>query len=811
MYGSGKTIFGARFHQFLLMNKDFIQNGGKVFPGSITFEDCLNALCDETIYVYLDLYSFPKTGERFEYALYECICKDALSSNLVDKELAEGVIRLIPQRTTEWLTTLLQVTKKKYLFVFIDEIGLLGEPKRFQFNDLQSPSSNESPSAVYRMFFGLLSPLARVNRVLCVVAGRSDAIVRQKEDAMPSRVPIGLDPFSLQTTDAYIRNAKYDDVPLQNIVFPHIPHGMDYLSRIVWEYTSGVPIYVRHVLSQMEDLSEEELREKIETIVPDSSLFVDPSRMRPETIAVFSSMLLVSVLEIPIHQEETYYGGIKLGAYSKYALDIASNFGFYYSQENKTFKLVYPKIVLNYLEQKHSGIVVFGFINHLVSSMSLYGAPVTRGIVFEILIALLLYLRLCFCSRLSMISMFRKTWVEDFEIRGDGSMRMRRYRPSYVASFSSSVSGDISSTGQTFHPSAWKAFFDTYLSKEDGIFIPVTPQSRGPDLIVRISKQAETETNNPSSTPLNKNRQEPIYVIGISLKCYRMDRGGIGRSQIKEEVEKFLIPISKDIDLEEQNVFAIQLIVSTKYTEQVSKQFTDNQNWVLNSGIYYEQDNRELNVRPHNAPPLRGAVSQWLSIPDRCQLVVCSTETLKTFLGSDAYKELQSKLEVDNSLPQTEKLSVLSVVLDSWFSHMPYRVSESEEKSATPEIDSFSDTNAMQVDYGRKRVVRDEPQGSSVSLETNVQPGMNTSNAMQLKGREVAGSSSFESSFDWNTFLRERCSLSEQEITYCLPKISFIQQRDLDGVTTDFLCHCGIDNSSLRLRIMLGIRKFLGL
>eukprot|EP00871_Galdieria_phlegrea_P000488 jgi/Galph1/143/GphlegSOOS_G4940.1 len=748
MYGSGKTVFGQHFAEFLAMNKEFVKQemGRKLLPGSRTLEEGLNALCDETIYVYLDLYSFPNEGHSFKYVLYECICKDALSSNLVDKELAEGVIRLIPQRTTEWLTTLLQVTKKKYLFVFIDEIGLLGEPKRFQFNDLQSPSSNESPSAVYRMFFGLLSPLARVNRVLCVVAGRSDAIVRQKEDAMPSRVQLEflkLDPFSLQTTDAYIRNAKYDDVPLQNIVFPHIPHGMDYLSRIVWEYTSGVPIYVRHVLSQLakkclsssewKDLSEEELREKIETIVPDSSLFVDPSRMRPETIAVFSSMLLVSVLEIPIHQEETYYGGIKLGAYSKYALDIASNFGFYYSQENtdKTFKLVYPKIVLNYLEKCHS-----------VSSMSLYGVPVTRGIVFEILIALLLYLRLCFCSRLSMISIFRKTWVEDFEIRGDGSMRMRRYRPSYVASFSSSVSGDISSTGQTFHPSAWKAFFDTYLSKEDGIFIPVTPQSRGPDLIVRISKQAETETNNPSSTPLNKNRQEPIYVIGISLKCYRMDRGGIGRSQIKEEVEKFLIPISKDIDLEEQNVFAIQLIISTNYTEQV----ISNLQTTRIGGIYYEQDNRELNVRPHNAPPLRGAVSQWLSIPDRCQLVVCSTETLKTFLGSDAYKELQKKLQVDNSLPQTEKLSVLSVVLDSWLSHMPYRVSESEEKSATPEIDSFSDTNAMQVDYGRKRVVRDEPQGSSVSLKTNVHPGMDTTNAMQLKGREVAGSSSFESS-----------------------------------------------------------------
>eukprot|EP00871_Galdieria_phlegrea_P000661 jgi/Galph1/1596/GphlegSOOS_G283.1 len=85
------------------------------------------------------------------------------------------------------------------------------------------------------------------------------------------------------------------------------------------------------------------------------------------------------------------------------------------------------------------------------------------------------------------------------------------------------------------------------------------------------------------------------------------------------------------------------------------KQFTEHENWVLDSGIYDEQDNRELNFRSHNSLlPRCSTVNQWLSIPDRCQLVVCSKENLKTFLGSDAYKELQSKLEVDNSLPQTK-------------------------------------------------------------------------------------------------------------------------------------------------------------
>eukprot|EP00871_Galdieria_phlegrea_P003848 jgi/Galph1/4464/GphlegSOOS_G3070.1 len=378
---------------------------------------------------------------------------------------------------------------------------------------------------------------------------------------------------------------------------------------------------------------------------------------------------------------------------------------------------------------------------------------------------------------------------------------MHLYRPRYVASFHSSLAGEFSSSRETFHPKSWKSFFDTWLSQKDGFLISATHYSGGPEWILRVSKQPETEISTPSLISLTEDTQAPIYLIDISLKCYDMKQGVTDRAEIKKEVDKFLIPISKDIDLKEQNVFAIQLIVNTNYTEQVTKQFTEHENWVLDSGIYDEQDNRELNFRPHNAPPLRGA--SWLSIPDRCQLVVCSTETLKTFLGSDAYKELQKKLQADNSLPQTEKLSVLSVVLDSWLSHMPYRVSESEEKSATPEIDSFSDTNAMQVDYGRKRVVRDEPQGSSVSLETNVHPGMDTTNAMQLKGREVAGSSSFESSFDWNTFLRDVVVFLKKNFLFALK--NFHRILSIRRLNEASLIRIGITGPETIFKILIGI------
>eukprot|EP00871_Galdieria_phlegrea_P000662 jgi/Galph1/1597/GphlegSOOS_G284.1 len=135
---------------------------------------------------------------------------------------------------------------------------------------------------------------------------------------------------------------------------------------------------------------------------------------------------------------------------------------------------------------------------------------------------------------------------------------------------------------------------------------------------------------------------------------------------------------------------------------------------------------------------------------------------------------------------------------------MPYRVSESEEKSATPEIDSFSYTNAMQVDYGRKRVVRDEPQGR-VFPKTTVQPGMDTTNAMQLKGREVAGSSSFESSFDWKTFLRERCSLSEEEFSICFKKLSPLGILSIRRLNEASLIRIGITGPETIFKILIGI------
>eukprot|EP00871_Galdieria_phlegrea_P000660 jgi/Galph1/1595/GphlegSOOS_G282.1 len=136
----------------------------------------------------------------------------------------------------------------------------------------------------------------------------------------------------------------------------------------------------------------------------------------------------------------------------------------------------------------------------------------------------------------------------DFVIGDVGSIRMHLYRPRYVASFHSSLTGEFSSSRETFHPSAWKSFFDTWLSQKDGFLISATHYSGGPEWILRVSKQPETEISTPSLISLTEDTQAPIYLIGISLKCYDMKQGVTDRAEIKKEVDKFLIPISKDID-----------------------------------------------------------------------------------------------------------------------------------------------------------------------------------------------------------------------------------------------------------------------
>ncbi|EME29984.1 archaeal ATPase / transposase [Galdieria sulphuraria] len=785
MYGSGKSTFGENFQTFLLANKDSLLrylNMNNMFPGVARGENvgerALDALLNETLYVKLNLVEVPN-GTSFQTTLLKWISKKALAEFPNGSELLSQVLYCM-NSSKQWLQKLLQVTQKRYLYLFIDEIGALEGFKFSKFEDLIYSYGPTPAHNIYRAFFRVLSSLLVRPFVICVVAGRSDAIITRQRDASISRVKLSflrLDPFSEETVKFFIQNTTHHNESILKLLFPNHPEGHDWFFKQIHSYTGGVPYYVVYVLkklcetcrivSRSIDPSEDEIQRRIEQIPPDSSLSVRPSHRTPEAMTTFTAMLLASMLEFRIPMEETLLDTVSMGLDSKYVLDIANHFGFYYKNCSKnehgeeieaslnpieqTFvKLVFPKIALKYIEIECWDVPPIRFICSLFSSISRFDSPSSRGFKFEIIFTLILYVRWCFRSRLGELSLFRHSLVEDIPIKV-GRRVVGEFEKDpilkYVPALSSTVVGIHSASEETYHVSAWKPLFETCLSN-DGIFIPTRQNSSGPDVLIRVTQtsdnsiligqdassveQISMETETSASDILNKRR---IYLIGIALKCYQMSSPGVGRSIIKAECAKFLHPVASQLDLENHNIMAIQLIVSNKYTAEVSKQLKDNQNWVLDSGIYYEDHNNHIVSSPINsATKPQNTREEWLWIPPHCQVVVCSTSSLKSFLGCKASEDLD-RVFGDHPL-WLDQLRPLSNLLENslidLLSRAPF------EQSSERNIQSMERGNPV-MNWNVMQVEEEDTRGE----------------------QKVAASSSLSSSFDWNTFLREYCHFTE--------------------------------------------------
>ncbi|GJQ13833.1 hypothetical protein GpartN1_g5624.t1 [Galdieria partita] len=806
MYGSGKSAFGQYFQRFLSINKEFLLHylDRKGLPGFAMGENvgerALHALLNETLYVVLNLLDVPD-GNRFQTTLLEWISKEALAQFRKRAKLLSQVLSCIgiPK---EWFEKLLQVTKKRYLYLFIDEIGALEDDKFKMFQELMVSQGANRVHNVYRAFFRVLSIVVRQPFVICIVAGRSDCIISREEDAMPSRIALNflrLDPFSEATVKYFIQNATCHNVPILKVLFPSHPEGHDWFFKQVYDYTGGVPYHVVHVLNELGkacescnsfcDLSEDEMKEEMEKIAPTTSLVVTLSRMTPKSMIVFSSMLLASILEFRIPKRETLFGGLGTGSHSEYVLDIANHFGFYYmscsrneqdeasrisveDSDETYFKLVFPKIVLKHIQSRYWNIPPVRFICSLFSSISRLYSPSSRGFKFEIIFTLILYVRWCFCSKLGELSIFRHSFVEHISIESTqtiGSLKVDPI-PNYVPAFSSTVSRTHSANEATYHITAWKPFFEKYLSK-DGIFVPIRQNSNGPDVLIRVTDMkgnsflAIQDESSSEQTPMEtETTKKRVYLIGAALKCFQLSSSGVGRSMIKSEVAKFLHPLASQLELEQNNLRAIQLIVSDKYTEEVSRQFRDNQNWILNSGVYYEDNTNNIvysSINSERQP--QNIREEWLRIPPHCQVVVCSTTSLQTFLGRKASEELE-RVFADNP-GWLEQLKPLSDLLSNSFvdllRRIPYEEYERnsgrmERRNTLPSMDM----NMMQVEETRGESASSAP-NSLQQVPFNPGREQTPMTAVDIRHSMHVPTQSFVD-FDWKKFLIENALIPEE-------------------------------------------------
>ncbi|KAK4525694.1 hypothetical protein GAYE_SCF15G3603 [Galdieria yellowstonensis] len=801
MYGSGKTILGKHFREFVLLNrqvleKDIIEFPGIAGSGVSAGERAVEALLNETLYVNVDLRDFPRfDGEDFEPTLFKKISKEALSSLPNKPELLAKVLKN-RKDPKEWLSSLFEVTNKRYLFLFIDEIGLLAEGDFDKFPDLD-PQRKPGRLNVYRLFFRVLSSLLIQRFVICYLAGRSDAIITKQKDAISSRVNLDflrLDPFSEDTTKLFIRGMKIStgETALQ-LLFPKHPEGHDWFFKQVYNYTEGVPLYVRHVMqvlvntcihNKLYNLTEDEMYARIGEISSYVVYSTTPSNMNPNTLKVFAALLLAAILEYEFQVFETVYGGLVLGESSRYVLDIANNFGFYYQYcpnkgpgevdvKQQRIKLVFPKIVFEAAKEEYRYYPLMRYLDFLFPLNVPAESRSSLGFRFEVIFAATLYVRCCLSRRLGELSIFHESFVEDVV------WEIEKCRVRTVPSFHSELKTSYSAKEQSYSPNAWKEFYDKFLS-EDGIFLPNRENSSGPDILVRVSvrRHDSSLSADESGSSLDQvamdtsSERTRVYLIGIALKYYNRSTVSVG--MIKEEVDKFLVPVSSQLDLKENDIWAIQLVVSTSYNNEISSHFTEKQNWVMNTGVYYERRFEKKRPSPGAWQDASSSNSdkEGLHIGPNCQLVVCSVDNLKDFLGQQVYEQLQKVYSDTESVLM--KLDPLAKLLGRnlerlWRSDVPME----PEPSQMDIVSTRTDTDEMEVTE-RKGVV-------------SVRQG----------------------EFDWMEFLKTYCDLTESEARLCCDTLKLMREQEFTSVDTAILEGLGIEDPRTRLKIVAGIQRYI--
>ncbi|KAK4526790.1 hypothetical protein GAYE_SCF28MG4707 [Galdieria yellowstonensis] len=795
--GIGKTTLGEQFRQLLLLYRDYFVNKIGWLPGvrsgSNVGELAMEALINETLYVSLDLRRCPR-GKCFEETLEKWIIKEVACqypncSELLSKNSCGG-----------WLENIFHATNKRYLFLFIDENGVLKDDKLRSFADLWEIDKLTGRPNPLRCFFKSLDYFVSQRFVICLVAGIPKCIV--EPDDLYALVPmfvelIDLDPFSKKDIESFVRGTTYGNISILKFLFPSNCEGINWFFEMIHDYTAGIPAHVVHVVRELtnlcteskefSNLSRDEMKERMERILADPSLIVTPVDMTPRGVTKFCALLLASVWELPILETETFNKDSTLFPDPIYVLDSARRFGFYrvnFAGEeldipdgpivtsHRIFKLIFPKIVLRYIGEEYWKYPCFRFIWNLFASINNRYSNCSGRSRFEIVFCLILYVRLSCCKRMGELSIFRRTLAENISMRSVecNSISNMELEVKNVPAFCTAAGDSVDNADLS---NAWKLFYEHYLSR-DGIYLREEENSYGPGVLIRISDVMQSSSitceGEPSSEQIsNPLQKQKTYLIGISMKCYDDSSCTISHDIIKEEVASFLSPVSSQLDLEEGNVTVIQLIVSNRYTADVRSRLKNNQSWILDSGVHYEDGNGQLTNLSLSSQSFVGSHREWLTIPSRCQLVICSPQSLTEFLGGTPDNKLERLF--CNSRAWWEHFKLLWTLLENSLQESLKILSSEKSKQ---------DAGAVAQGKSKKMKAVSSSVGS----------------VRQVK-------------FDWMEFLKTYCNLTESEARECSDMLKVMIEEDMMGVDTAVLERLGIEDPAIRLRVVAGIRSYL--
>ncbi|GJD11447.1 hypothetical protein Gasu2_55850 [Galdieria sulphuraria] len=782
IFGAGKTFLGRNFLSYLNIFTEHECSSVQTFqqPRSSYEKPQLSApkvpwkhFAEHTLSVVLEL------GENFSRApfasfrkalRYNIALATAECNGMTARETVEFTDAAMKQPSVFlFLQYLLEQFQKQYLFLMIDELSHLSYITKY-YSELTMKQFVEPNSSCipYRNFFRTVGELLNTGKVILYLAGRTDEISARLSDARSSNVTLHmlrLNPFKLNDINEYLELESYSGMSLKDWLLPSNDLRYQFV-ELLKKKTGGIPLIVRNTLLALvekvanlsqpvinDDNMEFLLDSVFADILNESGTFIIPEILDSATLLRYQFVLLNYQLGtvFPIDFVITICGT------RTYLMDLVATFGFYREScgidgidLGTEFKIGCCEFIL----RAHSNYKFFREATELfpLSPFSYISDTSTaKGVFFEFVFMKIFRFRLLTFLHSNSSPIVHSAIPGIFQ----GSF-IEQDNVSY--SMESTKSNDIPILRNV--SDSFSDHYRKYLQR-CGIFVPKDGNSSGADAYV-VFHNGQTR-----------------YVVGFSFKFYHKTE--FSKGDIEKEAEQFfqeVISVLNDESLSSVQLCFQFVVVYTSYGQSVF--FSVEEHNIVEDASY-------LATEHSSGSTLNESSRSCL------QLTVVSQRNFERFLGIDNVEMLRKVGEANRG----EFCKYFSVWCKTIFESMSsaYVSSlEAEQSNVTLRVSR----NIRQRTSMENRMQMEELQ-SAMQVEEGDTRGE----------QKVAASSSLSSSFDWNTFLRERCGLYEEDVAYCLPKVEDIDTDELPAVTEEILRDLGIDKPALRSKIRSSIRSYL--
>ncbi|GJQ14793.1 hypothetical protein GpartN1_g6584.t1 [Galdieria partita] len=611
MFGSGKTTFCVNYLELI---RRFSETSIASFASNSSKKEFLDKLKTSNL-LYVDLRVLEQTDpeERsLEWAIYYLMVKNACSRigvPVMRKRQAFETVEMEPSNLVALLRDKLNIPTNQYLLVVFDEIGALDE----SYGEFDFERTQDGEVFPYNDFFDIVRRLCKQDNVFFIVVGKSEGLRIKNSVTVGPRVLlhfISLSPLSSSNIVEFLEKSHLEEQFHYRVcdILCSSSFSVDELAEALLECTGGVPGLVTRAVNMLLNYVQtrgQSFRSKDECLSCMNEdgfqrICAEPfiqhiSTSDEDKKTEFGILLMMALFHIPFKLYDELNSEC-------YLFDAVNEMGLYrYPIDQDTFQVLIPKVFVGNFEHLSSLSLLEQI---LLGSLKL--EPVdcffsSKCRVFEGIVAIRLILMLSSKVR----NEFRELLCQLSAVFKEMKLPIREPSPlDYMRSVGVSESrSESNKKRKTYGSNEWNKNIQEALYF-DRVYIPVDTNSRSPDIIFKLQSPVDSK----------------VLIVGVACKG-RWNSERIGWSDIIEEAEKFLVPVSNQVlsNAPDKN-HCMLIVVGTKLSFNVASELGD-QSRCYSSGMSIE--------------------SESFTIPSNCELVILCERDVEMLIDKEILNGLE--------------------------------------------------------------------------------------------------------------------------------------------------------------------------